>query len=257
MATPTPRPVIGIVSDFLFTPTSPQGHCRVNIGYIDAVLMAGGLPLVIPSMVKDHFNELLSYLDMVNGVIICGGKDLDPRRMGQPLSSLVKPMAERRESSDRFILNEIVARQIPLLAIGCGMQLLNIHMGGSLFTHLPIDCPKAFPHFDPSGGPHRHMVDVEPNTDLEEIYGCLELRVNSTHHQAINQIGKRLRVGARSPDGIIEAIESTDENWFCIGTQWHPEDATASALDRQIFDVFVQAALKQMSVESDAELVAA
>lgn len=256
MAAPAPRPVIGIVSDFVYTAANPSGHCKVNVGYIDAILTAGGLPLVIPSMVKDHFSELHSYLDMVSGIVICGGKDLDPRRMGQPVSSLVKPMAERREASDRFILNEIVERQLPLLAIGSGMQLLNVYMGGSLFTHLPIDCPKAFPHFDQSGGPHRHMVDVEPNTDLEEIYGTLELRVNSTHHQAVNQVGKRLRVGARSPDGIIEAIESTDENWFCIGTQWHPEDATASALDRQIFDVFVQAALKQMDVVSD-ELVAA
>ena len=258
MATaPTPRPVIGILADFVQTAANPSGHCRVNVGYIDAVLAAGGLPLVIPSMVKEHYSELQTYLDMVNGVIVCGGKDLDPRRMGQPLSTLVKPMPERRESSDRYILNEIIERQISLLAIGSGMQLLNVLMGGSLFTHLPLDCPKAFPHFDPSGGPHRHMVDVEKNTDLEEIYGCLELRVNSTHHQAVNQVGKRLRIGARSPDGVIEAIESTDENWFCIGTQWHPEDATASALDRQMFDVFVQAAMKQMDAVSSEELLAA
>ena len=70
----------------------------------------------------------------------------------------------------------------------------------------------------------------------EDIFGTAEHRVNSTHHQAINQIGKHLRVAARAPDGVIEAIETTDETWFCIGTQWHPECETASALDRQLFD---------------------
>jgi putative glutamine amidotransferase len=76
------------------------------------------------------------------------------------------------------------------------------------------------------------------------MYGADELRVNSTHHQAVNQVGKRLRVGARAPDGVIEAIETTDESWFCVGVQWHPECDTASALDRQIFDCLVQAAAK-------------
>ena len=68
--------------------------------------------------------------------------------------------------------------------------------------------------------------------------------MNSTHHQAVNQIGKRMRIAAKAPDGVIEAIESTDPNWFCVGVQWHPEADTASALDVQIFDCFVQAAVR-------------
>jgi len=119
-----------------------------------------------------------------------------------------------------------------------------VFAGGTLHLHLPVDNPKAMPHFDQTGAPHRHMVLIEPNTRLDDIYGAPELRVNSTHHQAVNQIGKRMRVAAKAPDGVIEAIESTDPNWFCVGVQWHPEAETASALDVQIFECFVMAAVR-------------
>jgi putative glutamine amidotransferase len=88
------------------------------------------------------------------------------------------------------------------------------------------------------------MVLIEPNTRLDEIYGTQELRVNSLHHQAVNQMGKKMRVAAKSPDGVIEAIESVDPNWFCMAVQWHPEHDTASALDMQLFECFVQATVR-------------
>ena len=86
---------------------------------------------------------------------------------------------------------------------------------------------------------------LEPGTRMEEIYGAGEIRVNSAHHQAIRQPGTGLRIGARAPDGVIEAIESTDPNWFCIGVQWHPESETATALDLQLFECFLQACVRQ------------
>ena len=79
---------------------------------------------------------------------------------------------------------------------------------------------------------------------MEEIYGGGEIRVNSAHHQAVRQVGAKLRVSALAPDGIIEAIEALDPNWFCVGVQWHPESDTASALDMQLFECFVQAAVR-------------
>ncbi len=239
----TPRPLIGILADYI-TPKNKTPFARVNCGYFDSVLAAGGLPILIPPMRKDNFAELDALLEMVSGVVITGGLDLDPRRYSQPLTNAVQPMPVRREESDRYMLTKIVERKMPVLGIGVGMQLINIYFGGTLFLHLPTDNPKAMPHFDPTGGPHRHMVNVEPNSYLEEIFGAGELRVNSTHHQAVNQVGKRLRVAAKAPDGVIEAVESTDDTWFCVGVQWHPECDTASALDRQMFDCFVQSATK-------------
>lgn len=246
------RPLVGIATDYL-SPKNAVAHARINAGYVDAVLAAGGLPILIPPVRKDNFAELDTYLDMVSGIILSGGHDLDPRKHGQQTSSAVVPMTTRREDNDRYLISKIVERKMPVLGIGVGMQLINVTFGGTLFLHLPTDQPKALPHFDPSGGPHRHMVNVESGSSLEEMFGAEELRVNSTHHQAVNQVGKRLRVAARAPDGVIEAIEGTDDSWFCVGVQWHPECETASALDRQIFDCFVQASARF----ADAELVEA
>lgn len=237
------RPLIGIVADY-HAPKAGVPFARVNAGYFDAVLAAGGLPVLIPPMRKENFPEVETYLDMVAGVVITGGLDLDPRKNSQPLTSAVHPMPARREESDRFLLTKVVEKKMPLLGVGVGMQLLNVHFGGSLFLHLPTDHPKALPHFDQAGGTHRHMVAVEPGTTLEDIYGAAELRVNSLHHQGVDKVGKRLRVAARAPDGVVEAVETTDDTWFCIGVQWHPEAETASALDRQIFDGLVQAAAR-------------
>src|SRR5262249_50886357 len=134
-------------------------------------------------------------------------------------------------------------RRIPVLAIGLGMQQLNVTLGGTLYLHLPEELPRAMPHRDPTGQAHRHLVLVEPGTRLEEIYGGGEIRVNSSHHMAVRQLGTGLRAAALAPDGVIEAVETTDSHWFCIGVQWHPESESSSALDQQLFECFLQACL--------------
>jgi putative glutamine amidotransferase len=237
------RPFIGINADFVPAGKLTGAYARLNAGYFDAVLAAGGLPMILPPLGTEP--ELGALLGRLDGIILSGGLDMDPRRQQQPFHRAVQPMAERREESDRLLVHSILERQLPLLAIGVGMQQLNVACGGSLYLHLPEDQPRALPHKDPGDGPHRHAVLLEPNTRLDEIYGGGEIRVNSDHHQAVRQVGTRLRVCARAPDGIIEAIEANDPNWFCIGVQWHPESETASALDMQLFECFLQACLRQ------------
>jgi putative glutamine amidotransferase len=211
------------------------------------------LPLLLPPIRKDNLAEIDTLLDLAAGIVLTGGLDMDPRRNGMALTAAVHPMASRREDADRFLLGRIFENKTPVLGIGVGMQQLNVFAGGTLYLHLPTDNPKAMPHMDQTGAPHRHMVLIEPNPRLDEIYGSPELRVNSLHHQAVNQMGKKMRVAAKAPDGVIEAIESTDPSWFCVGVQWHPEADTASALDMQIFECFVQAAVRNL----DEALVAA
>lgn len=250
--TPIGRPLIAVNAD-LVTPKNGTPFVKLNAGYIDAIVAAGGLPLVLPPLRKENLADIDVLLDQCAGIVLTGGADMDPRRNGQAPTAAVTPMPGRREDADRYLLAKIFERKMTVLGIGVGMQQLNVFTGGTLHLHLPVDNPKAMPHFDQTGAPHRHMVLIEENTRLDDIYGTQELRVNSTHHQAINQIGKRMRVAAKAPDGVIEAIESTDPNWFCVGVQWHPEAETASALDVQIFDCFVQAAVRS----ADGALVAA
>jgi len=241
MAAPRTRPFIGINAD-LVTPAKAPALTRLPVGYVDAVTQAGGMPLILPPFSKDV--DLDAILDRLDGIVFTGGLDLDPRRAGQPTHPAVVPMPERREASDRRLIEAVIDRRLPILAIGVGMQMLNVTCGGSLFLHLPEEQPKALPHFDPSGGAHRHTVLLEANTRIDEIYGGGELRVNSGHHQAVKAVAPKLRVGALAPDGVIEAIESADPDWFCIGVQWHPEAGTASALDMQLFECFVQACVR-------------
>jgi len=238
------RPLVGINLDYLPAGKSSGPQLRVHAGYCEAIYASGGLPFLIPPVLQDEdYDDLLDRLD---GLLLTGCPlDMDPKRMGLNPHAAVEPMPAKREDADRLLCKLAVRRQLPLLAVAVGMHELNVICGGNLFLHLPEDQPKALPHKDPSGGPHRHIVLVEPNTRLDAIYGGGEVRVNSYHHQAVNQVAPRFRVTAKAPDGIIEAIEAVDPNWFCIGVQWHPHSETASALDMQLFEGFVQACAKK------------
>jgi len=249
------RPVIGVNADFVAAGKMHGAYMRLGAGYADAVLAAGGLPIVMPLYGKD--SEIGAFLDKVDGFIMGAGLDLDPRRLGTAMHQSVRPMAERREEHDRLLVRRLMERQMPILAIGVGMHQLNVACGGTLFVHLPEEQPRAMPHFDAScNGPHRHAVLLNAGTRLDEIYGGGEIRVNSSHHQAVKAVGARFRVSALAPDGVIEAIEAVDQNWFCIGVQWQPESETASALDMQLFECFIQAVIRASIRQAPVALAA-
>jgi putative glutamine amidotransferase len=234
------RPLVGINTDFVPAGKTGGAQLKLHSGYCESVYEAGGLPILIPPVLKEA--DLDDLLDRLDGLVLVGSPyDMDPKRMGLNPHPAVQPMPARREEADRMICRMAIDRQMPLLAVAVGMHELNVLCGGSLFLHLPEDLPKALPHRDGSGGPHRHTVLLEPNTRLDLVYGGGEIRVNSYHHQAVQNVAKGFRVSAKSPDGVIEAIEAEDEDWFCVGVQWHPHSETASALDKQLFEAFVRA----------------
>lgn len=237
MAAPT-RPLIGMNADFVAPGKNIRSQAHLHTGYFDSVFASGGLPIIVPPLVQER--ELNSILDRLDGFVLTGGLDLDPRRQGKAMHQKIRLMARRREDNDQILVRLLKERRIPTLAIGVGLQQVNQALGGTLFLHLPEDLPRSMPHFDPMGGPHRHIVNLTPGTRLEEIYGEGELRVNSDHHQGLKEVGEGLRISAKSPDGVIEAAEWAESDWFFLGVQWHPESETASALDQQLFESFIQ-----------------
>ncbi len=247
------RPIVGINMDLHYPQKNKQGQLRLASGYCDRILEAGGFPIVMPAFTKDA--DLDAFLSMVDGMVMTGGADMDPRRNSQPMHPSVRMIPERREDSDRLLVRKLIETKKPLLGIGLGMQQINVALGGSLFLHLPEELPKALPHFDASDDFHRHLALIKADTYLMEIYGGEEMRINSNHHQAVKNLGNGLRVCAVAPDGVIEAIEYMDPSWFCIGVQWHPQSDNATALDTQLFECFVQACAGGY-VEREVELAA-
>src|SRR5689334_2954314 len=233
------KPIIGINADFANAAGEKPSFTYVASGYYDAISKVGGIPLIIPPMESDE--DLEELLDRVNGVVLVGGADLDPRRDGWMLHPTIRPLASRREMFDRRLMRIISERRMPVFGIGAGMQLINVAMGGNLLLHIPEDRPTALPHHDPLDPAHRHTLEISPNSLMERVYGDGELRVNSMHHMAIDEVACNFEVTARCPDGIVEAIESRNPDWFAIGTQFHPEADTASALDLRVFEEFVDA----------------
>ncbi|KAA5547096.1 gamma-glutamyl-gamma-aminobutyrate hydrolase family protein [Roseiconus nitratireducens] len=249
------KPVIGINCDFKAADRNKPGFAYLAAGYFQSIHAAGGIPIVIPPM--DDADSLGKILDQVDGFMMIGGADLDPRNDGFMLHSSVRPMDPVRETSDRLLVAEIAERRLPLLAIGAGMQLLNVQQGGNLFLHIKEDLPSAVPHLDPHDPNHRHTLEVEGDSLVGRVFGDGEIRVSSRHHMAIDEVAPGFRVTARCPDGVIEAIESEMMDWFVVGTQFHPECAAASALDVRIFEEFIEGicAAKEQ-VAKDLRLVA-
>jgi putative glutamine amidotransferase len=230
--------MIGLNADFVNSSGEKPAFTFLASGYYDALTKAGAVPVVIPPLDED--DDLEQVLDHLSGVVLVGGADLDPRRDGWMLHPTIRPMAARRELFDRRLMRLIAQRRLPVYGIGAGMQLLNVVLGGNLLLHIPEDRPTALPHHDPLDPAHRHTLELASGSLMERVYGDGELRVNSMHHMAIDEVAPNFDVTARCPDGIIEAIESRHPDWFALGTQFHPESGTASALDVRIFEEFVE-----------------
>jgi len=239
------RPLIGLNCDYRGQNQGTPAYCYLAAGYFESIANAGGIPVLVPPL-EDH-DSLNQILDTLDGFVLVGGGDLDPRNDGYMLHSSVRPMEPKREQFDRRLAQEIANRRMSLMAIGVGLQLINIVEGGNLFYHIPIDLPHALPHRDPHDPNHRHSLVVEPNSILGRVYGEGEIRVTSRHHMAIDRLADSFHVTARCQDGVIEGIESRDSDWFVVGCQFHPESTAASALDIRIFEEFVEGALARAS----------
>ena len=234
------KPLIGINGDYRPGKGDSISLSWFNSGYYEAIVAAGGIPVLIPPIAEDE--DLKQILKGLDGVVLTGcALDMDPVRLGMDMHPSTKVMPKLREDFDRRLATMAVEMRVPTLAIGLGMQVVNVVSGGTLHQHLLETVPGALHHRDAVEKNLRHVLDIVPGTRVDAIYGPGEIRVNSQHHMCINKLANIFKVSSTCPDGVIESYESLDERWFCLGLQWHPENDTASALDRQVFDMFMDA----------------
>jgi putative glutamine amidotransferase len=211
--------------------------------YINAVMQAGGAPVLIPSMLHvDGWDALYARLD---GILFSGGGDIALEYSpGEPHPRIDEVDLER-DSVEFKLVQASAADGKPFFGICRGCQVVNVALGGTLYTHIPDQLPGALDHSYP--GNMRtvlvHQVKVEEGTRIAEIVGEPLLQVNSLHHQGLKDIAPSLRVAGHAPDGLVEAVELPDHP-FGVAVQWHPEWLTDQESTRNLFRKFIQAAEK-------------
>jgi len=234
------KPIIGITCSYDWN----KGYFRINRAYVTAIERAGGVPIILPSISPDNVREIVGIVD---GVLLSGGVDIDPHLYGEKPIHKMGKIDPDRDLFEIELTKEVLRRELPLLAICRGIQVLNVAAGGTLYQdiesqvkgsikhkwHTPsgLDAPPSYP---------THIVKIKAGSMLHKIFGKQELRVNSFHHQAVKDVGKKFIATAWAEDEVIEAIEYTGSS-FILGVQWHPEWMMNSEM-MKIFEEFVKRA---------------
>ena len=227
------RPVIGITT--YLTPATfgnwTEDSALVPADYVRAVEAAGGRPLLVPPS-EEGVDETLDVLD---AVIFSGGSDLDPEIYGQTPHPKTTGVVAERDHAELTLLQAALARDMPVLAVCRGSQVLNVALGGDLVQHLP-DVVGHDDHKHTPGSYGDHDVTLVPETRLASLLGD-HAPVKSHHHQGFGRLGSGLRESARAEDGTVEALEDPSRR-FALGVLWHPE----AGEDMRLFDALVQEA---------------
>ncbi|MGZ4810159.1 MAG: gamma-glutamyl-gamma-aminobutyrate hydrolase family protein [Thermoanaerobaculia bacterium] len=240
------KPVIGIGSDIHVTP-GERDRAFVYTTYVESLRLAGAIPVLIPPQ-PENAAEIVSDLD---GILLAGGDDFHPAAYGEEPHPTVEPMDERRQHNDLTLARLAREHHVPTLGICLGLQAMNVAAGGTLIQDINSHLETHIVHESDPADRVRHDVLIEPGTKLATILPARQHDVNSSHHQAIKDVGKGLRVTARAPDGIIEGLEDP-QHPFYLGVQWHPEDMPGESSATAIFGAFVEAARRRVAEKQSA-----
>jgi putative glutamine amidotransferase len=233
------QPVIGLTLDREppggYSKTHPWYALREN--YCDAVVAAGGLPILLPH----EPDRADAYLAIVSGLVVTGGAfDIPPELFGAAGRHASVTTKDRRTAFELAMTKAGLSRDRPVLGICGGQQLLNVALGGTLVQHIPDEVPGALAHEQPNPRTEPgHTVRIARGTLLHRVTLMDEMPVNSAHHQSVKAPGPGVVVDAVAPDGVIEGIEDPRHR-FCLGVQWHPEYGLSEG-DRRIFAAFIAA----------------
>ena len=212
--------------------------------YISAVAGAGGVPLLIPSGLTNAAVE--SVLERLDGILLTGGGDIALERFNGEFHPRVNGIDPERDATELALLRGAADSGKPFLGICRGFQMINVALGGNLYTDIQDQFPGAIKHDYDSGSQRQflaHEIVVEKSSSLAAILGKINLKVNSLHHQGVKQLAPALRPVAYAPDGLVEATEM-DGHPFGISVQWHPEWLTNQPAARRLFQAFIDASRK-------------
>ncbi len=243
-----PRPVIGIPTQTLEAIPDELPRCWVmSQRYVRVLASVGATPWVIP-LIEEDVDTLRSIYDRLDGVFLTGGVDMDPQSYGEEQIDLCKRTDPVRDWVELTLIKWAIADAKPVLAVCRGAQVINVATGGTLYQDLAAQRPEVMKHdYFPSQGRYSreqlaHSVRLVRDSKLSRILGRETIQVNSMHHQGIKSLGSKLIASAYAPDGLIEAVESTNGH-FLIGVQWHPEDLCDNQpCMHSLFEGFIDAA---------------
>ena len=209
------KPIIGITGNY------DSGKCTLLEGYYRSVLEAGGTPLIIPPC--DDTDAMVSLLDHVDALILSGGGDINPLYLGEEPMRELSSINPARDWHELMLVRLAANRQVPILGICRGLQVMTAALGGKLYQDIYKEASATLKHSqDTERHVATHSVHITPSSLLSRLFDCTQLPVNSFHHQAVKEAAPGFAVTALSPDGLIEAVESTTHKSM-IGVQWHPE----------------------------------
>ena len=241
------RPIIGITTGRINRQASEQSVQSITIGcnhdYIAAVRRAGGAAVLLPHGLQAE--EMASLLEGLDGLLLTGGGDVHSLAYGEEPHPRSKMQDPTRDAAEFALVQAAQARELPLLGICRGLQVINVALGGSLIQDIPAQVPDACKHY--SQGLDvvlLHSVAVTQDTLLARLLGVQTLAVNSWHHQAANRLGDGLRINCRAADGVIEGLES-DTGLPLLALQCHPEECAPTYPQFQlVFNWLVEEASK-------------
>ena len=228
----------------------------VGAKYVEAVRLAGALPLVVPNAAPEQIDALL---DLADGVFLTGSpSNVHPRRFEQDVRDASLPLDAARDDWTLALVERAVARGVPLLGVCRGFQEMNVALGGSLHQAVQ-EVPGLADHRDDPHAPAAvqyaaaHPVAIAPGGVLERVLGLASIQVNSLHGQGVDRLAQGLRIEARAPDGLVEAFSFDGARSFALGVQWHPEwQAASNPVSMRLLQAFGRACTERQQQRRDA-----
>ena len=236
------RPVIGIPARSVVDSSNGFRYSGIPLTYSSNVERAGGAPILIPLHLSE--DTLKAIYSRIDGLLLAGGVDVHPKEFGEDILPFCGEIDTARDETELRVTRWALNDGRPIFGICRGIQMLNVAAGGSLYQDIPSQIETEQNHSYKQGDPYNlraHPIELEPTSRMAQWLGTSHIQVNSLHHQSLKNVAPGLRVIGRSPDGVVEAVESTNEQ-FRVGVQFHPELLEDDERMLNLFRAFVESA---------------